>query len=157
MDHSHSHSHHHDHHHEPRDWSRYRPWLFALLGLIVLYRCYLTVRETEFVLITQFGRPLYTIQDAGLHLKWPFQSATYFDRRLRIYNPRPSEFLTRDKKNLVIEPYVAWRIDDPKRAREEQQRISEQFLEHFRAGLAVIAFERGDSTGTYLLRPWESE
>jgi membrane protease subunit HflC len=115
MDHSHSHSHHHDHHYEPRDWSRYRPWLFALLGLIILYRCYLTVRETEFVLITQFGRPLYTIQEAGLHLKWPFQSATYFDRRLRIYNPRPSEFLTRDKKNLVIEPYVAWRIDDPKR------------------------------------------
>jgi membrane protease subunit HflC len=114
--HQHSHSHpHHDHHHEPRDWSRYHPWLLATLGLIILYRCYLTVPETDFVLVTQFGRPLYTIQEAGLHLKWPFQSATYFDRRLRIYNPRPSEFLTRDKKNLVIEPYVAWRIDDPKR------------------------------------------
>ncbi len=115
--HSHSHSHGHDHHGStpPRDWSRYRPWLLALLALMVFYRCYLTVRETEFVLITQFGRPLYTIQDAGLHLKLPFQSATYFDRRLRIYNPRPSEFLTRDKKNLVIEPYVAWRIDDPQR------------------------------------------
>ncbi len=115
--HSHSHSHGHDHHGStaPHDWSRYRPWLLALLALMVFYRCYLTVRETEFVLITQFGRPLYTIQDAGLHLKLPFQSATYFDRRLRIYNPRPSEFLTRDKKNLVIEPYVAWRIDDPQR------------------------------------------
>ncbi len=115
--HSHSHSHGHDHHGSTasHDWSRYRPWLLALLALVVFYRCYLTVRETEFVLITQFGRPLYTIQDAGLHLKLPFQSATYFDRRLRIYNPRPSEFLTRDKKNLVIEPYVAWRIDDPQR------------------------------------------
>ena len=116
----HSHSHHHDHHHhdhdhEPRDWSRYRPWLLAVLGLVVLYRCYLVVPETDFVLVTQFGRPLYTIQEAGLHLKWPFESATYFDRRLRIYDPRPSEFLTRDKKNLVIEPYVAWRIEDPKR------------------------------------------
>ena len=38
-----------------------------------------------------------------------------FDRRLRIYNPRPSEFLTRDKKNLVVESYVAWKIQDPKR------------------------------------------
>jgi membrane protease subunit HflC len=73
------------------------------------------VRETEFVLVTQFGRPLYTITDAGLHAKWPFQSAIYFDRRLRIYNPRPSEFLTRDKKNIVIESYVAWRIQDPNR------------------------------------------
>lgn len=115
--HSHSHSHGHDHHGltARHDWSRYRPWLLALLALMVFYRCYLTVRETEFVLITQFGRPLYAIQEAGFHLKLPFQSATYFDRRLRIYNPRPSEFLTRDKKNLVIEPYVAWRIDDPQR------------------------------------------
>jgi modulator of FtsH protease HflC len=109
------HGHSHSHSHVPRDWSRLRPWLLGLLALIVLVRCFFTVRETEFVLITQFGRPLYTIQEAGLHLKLPFQSATYFDRRLRIYNPRPSEFLTRDKKNLVIEPYVAWRIDDPQR------------------------------------------
>src|SRR5258706_6210787 len=34
---------------------------------------------------------------------------------MRIYTPRPSEFLTRDKKNLVIESYVAWKIQDPKR------------------------------------------
>ena len=120
MDHHHSHSHAHSHDHDhalhaPRNRGRYRPWLLGLLALIVIYRCTFTVRETEFVLVTQFGRPLYAVQDAGLHLKAPFQSATYFDRRLRIYNPRPSEFLTRDKKNLVIEPYVAWRIDDPKR------------------------------------------
>ena len=64
------------------------------------------MRETEFVLVTQFGRPIYTVTDAGLHVKWPWWSSTYFDRRLRVYNPRPSEFLTRDKKNLVIESYV---------------------------------------------------
>src|SRR5690349_23365853 len=58
---------------------------------------------------------MYTVSDAGLHVKWPFQTANYFDRRLRIYNPRPSEFLTRDKKNLVIESYVAWRIQNPQR------------------------------------------
>jgi membrane protease subunit HflC len=73
------------------------------------------VRETEFALITQFGRPVRTVSDAGLHVKWFYQSILRFDRRLRIYNPRPSEFLTRDKKNLVIENYVAWRIDDPGR------------------------------------------
>jgi membrane protease subunit HflC len=87
----------------------------ALIGVILLWRTFFSVRETEFVLITQFGRPLYTVSEAGLSLKWFFQSATYFDKRLRIYNPRPSEFLTRDKKNLVIESFVAWRIDDPKR------------------------------------------
>ncbi|MCS7023349.1 MAG: protease modulator HflC [Bryobacteraceae bacterium] len=92
---------------------------FAIVvALLLAGRSFFTVRETEFVLITQFGRPLYVVREAGLHAKWFFQSATFFDKRLRIYSPRPSEFLTRDKKNLVIESYVAWRIHDPQRFME---------------------------------------
>ena len=85
----------------------------ALLALVLIWSALFTIRETEFVLVTQFGRPVRTVTDAGLHIKWPFQNARYFDRRLRVYNPRPSEFLTRDKKNLVIENYVCWQIADP--------------------------------------------
>jgi membrane protease subunit HflC len=96
-------------------YQRYYPIAAALLLVLFLWLTFYSVRETEFVLVTQFGQPLYTVTDAGLHAKWFFQQANYFDRRLRIYNPRPSEFLTRDKKNLVIESYVAWRIEDPKR------------------------------------------
>jgi modulator of FtsH protease HflC len=99
-------------------FEKYRKY-FPLAGiaalLLLVWLTFFTVRETQFVLVTQFGKPLYTVADAGLHVKWPFQSAGYFDRRLRIYNPRPSEFLTRDKKNLVVESYVAWKIQDPKR------------------------------------------
>jgi membrane protease subunit HflC len=94
---------------------RFGPAAGAVTLVVLAWLTFFSVRETEFVFVTQFGKPLYTVADAGLHLKWPFQRATSFDRRLRIYNPRPSEFLTRDKKNLVIESYVAWRIKDPKR------------------------------------------
>jgi membrane protease subunit HflC len=93
----------------------YRTIAIAAASLIVCYLCFFAVSETQFVLVTQFGRPIRTVTKAGLHLKWPYQSATYFDRRLRIYNPRPSEFLTRDKKNIVISSYVAWKIQDPDR------------------------------------------
>jgi membrane protease subunit HflC len=90
--------------------------LIAVFAAVVLVSLSLyTVTETEFALITQFGRPVRTVTQAGLHAKWFFQSALRFDKRLRIYNPAPSEFLTRDKKNLVIENYVAWRIEDPSR------------------------------------------
>ncbi|HET8547679.1 MAG TPA: protease modulator HflC [Bryobacteraceae bacterium] len=125
--HSHDHDHHHhDHSHDdPHDSQPGPPlpgllqqrWRWLLAAAVVLFAyltCY-TVRETEFVLVTQFGRPLYTVADAGLHAKWFFQTANYFDRRLHVYNPRPSEFLTRDKKNLVVENYVAWRVEDPSR------------------------------------------
>ena len=89
---------------------RYFPWAGAATLLLLAWLTFYSVRETEFVLITQFGKPLYSVADAGLYVKWPFQSATYFDRRLRVYNPRPSEFLTRDKKNVVVESYVAWTV-----------------------------------------------
>jgi modulator of FtsH protease HflC len=96
-------------------YRKYYPAALVVIALVFLYTTFLSVRETEFVLITQFGRPVRTITDAGLHMKWFFQTAIVFDRRLRVYNPRPSEFLTRDKKNIVIENYVAWKIQDPKR------------------------------------------
>jgi predicted GNAT superfamily acetyltransferase len=69
------------------------------------------------------------------------------------------EKLQREVEARIPVPYeiAHWRLDDPGRARGEQQRISEQFLEYFRAGLAVIGFERGETTGTYLLGTWESD
>jgi len=96
-------------------YQKYYPAAAIIVGLVFIYSTFFSVRETEFVLITQFGRPIRTITDAGLHAKWFFQTSIFFDRRLRVYNPRPSEFLTRDKKNIVIENYVVWKIDDPTR------------------------------------------
>lgn len=96
-------------------YRKFTPFAAAALGVLFLWLTFYSVRETEFVFITQFGRPLYSVSDAGLHMKWFFQSSNYFDKRLRVYNPRPSEFLTRDKKNLVIESFVAWKIQNPQR------------------------------------------
>src|SRR5579863_1572309 len=99
----------------PEKYKRYYPATAIAAFLILCYLSLFSVRETEFVLVTQFGRPVRTVTDAGLKVKWFFQTAIYFDRRLRVYNPRPSEFLTRDKKNVVIENYVAWKIQNPDR------------------------------------------
>jgi modulator of FtsH protease HflC len=87
----------------------------ALVALTTLYRTVFTIDETQFAVVTQFGKPVRTITAAGLKLKWPWQSLLSFEKRLMVYNPRPSEFLTRDKKNIVVDSYVAWRIADPNR------------------------------------------
>src|SRR5581483_3597414 len=71
-----------------------------------------TVSETEVAIVTLFGRPTRTVVDAGLHFKWPFESILRFDRRLIVYDPGSSEFLTKDKKNLVLGSAVAWKIVD---------------------------------------------
>ena len=87
----------------------------ALVALTLLYRTAFTIDETQFAIVTQFGKPVRTITTAGLKLKWPWQSLLSFEKRLMVYNPRPSEFLTRDKKNIVVDNYVAWRVADPNR------------------------------------------
>jgi membrane protease subunit HflC len=74
-----------------------------------------TVSETDIVIVTLFGRPTRTISEAGLHVKWPFESVLRFDRRLMVFDPGSSEFLTKDKKNLVLGSAVCWRITDPNR------------------------------------------
>ena len=94
-------------------YRKYYPATGVTAAILLLYLTFFSVRETEFVLLTQFGRPVDTVTNAGLHVKWPWWSTTYFDKRLRVYNPRPSEFLTRDKKNLVIDSYVVWKIQNP--------------------------------------------
>ncbi len=86
---------------------------WVLLILLLLYLSLFTVPETEIVLVTQFGRPVADYNEAGLKFKWPFQGLTRIDKRLHLYNPRPSEYLTRDKKNLLVENCVLWQVEDP--------------------------------------------
>src|SRR5262245_6440462 len=87
----------------------------ALLARMLLYRSVFTIDHTQVAIVTQFGKPRRTITAAGLKLKWPWQSLLSFEKRLMVYNPRPSEFLTKDKKNIVVDSYVAWRVADPNR------------------------------------------
>jgi membrane protease subunit HflC len=74
-----------------------------------------TVNVTECAVVTQWGRPVRTIEDPGLNLKWPppVQKVNRFDRRLQLFESRLVEFLTKDKKNLVVKFFVVWRIEKP--------------------------------------------
>ena len=85
------------------------------IGLLVLNSVFFQVRETEQVVITQFGKPVRVIREAGLYAKIPdpVQSVRRFDKRLLIYDVKPSEFLTADKKNLILDMYMGWQIVDP--------------------------------------------
>jgi membrane protease subunit HflC len=60
--------------------------------------------------VTQFGQPVRLYTDAGLGVKWPYQSLRRFDRRLQMYEPPGREMLTEDKENLTFQWYVCWRI-----------------------------------------------
>src|SRR6185437_12168036 len=92
-----------------------RRWIALAVAFLALVSTFYCVSEGEEAIVTQFGRPVAVIRDPGLHVKWPWQSRVVLDARLQMFNPVATELLTRDKKNLVVDSYVVWRILDPRR------------------------------------------
>jgi len=85
--------------------------LIAIVGLSTVF----TVDETRQVVILQFGEPVRIIKTPGLYFKLPapLQVAQHFDDRLLEYDVAPEEILSKDKKSLIVDNYVRWRITDP--------------------------------------------
>jgi len=85
--------------------------LVVLLGLSSIF----VVDEREQVVILQFGKPVRTISEPGLNMKVPFpiQEKIIFDNRLLEYDSPPEEILSKDKKTLIVDNYVRWKIVDP--------------------------------------------
>jgi len=92
-------------------------WLPVTILFIFFVSCFFTVDESEHALVTQFGKSIVYKQELGpgLHWKlpWPFQVVQRFDKRIQIYQTPLIEYLTGDKKNIVLQAFVCWRIDDP--------------------------------------------
>ena len=88
--------------------------ILVLAALFVLSTI-IMVDETEQIVILQFGKPVRTIKDPGLNWKFPapFQTSNSFEKRLLEYDVPPEEILSKDKKSLIIDNYVRWRIIDP--------------------------------------------
>jgi membrane protease subunit HflC len=87
----------------------------AILVIAASGLVFYQVDEREYVVITQFGDPIKAIKEAGLNWKWPdpIQSVNRYNNRLMTYEMGEIEYLTEDKKNVMVDAYVVWKIDDP--------------------------------------------
>src|SRR5882672_6127986 len=73
------------------------------------------VDVTQYVLVTRFGAVMRVIDEPGLHAKAPFDRVVSLDKSLTFSRPGQAEYLTVDKKNVMVETLVTWRIADPER------------------------------------------
>lgn len=92
--------------------------LVGLLGvflLLVLGGAFFTVRETDTVILTQFGRPVGDpITEPGLHWKTPFvQDINRFEKRVLEFDGKATEMPTKDKTFIEVDTFARWRIGDP--------------------------------------------
>ena len=88
--------------------------ILPVLGLVGLSSIFI-VDETQQVVILQLGKPVRTITQPGFNAKlpFPFQERIVFDDRLLEYDSPPEEILSKDKKSLIVDNYVRWKIVDP--------------------------------------------
>jgi len=89
--------------------------LFVIIILFSITKPWFVLDETEQGVILQFGRPVAVVKESGFHLKlpYPLQVIYVFEKRILDYDSPPEEVITEDKKTLVIDNYVRWRIVDP--------------------------------------------
>lgn len=84
--------------------------LVLMLGLSSIVVTY----EDEYTLIRQFGKISSIKSEAGLSFKIPFiQSVDKLPKELLIYDIAQSDVITMDKKTMIADSYVLWRISEP--------------------------------------------
>ena len=90
-------------------------WIGGAAAALLLLTCPFTVDESQVALVTRFGRPLPGVAAPGLHVKapWPIDTVLRFDSRLLVFASGPTEMLTADRKNVVVDTFLCWRIADP--------------------------------------------
>ena len=93
-----------------------KPLLFGTVAALLAGSVY-TLDARELAVVTLFGKPVEVVTDPGLkvRLPWPLHQVNRFDKRVQLLSVKPAEVLTRDKKNLVVEAFVLWRVSDPER------------------------------------------
>lgn len=84
----------------------------SFLALLVLTTSTFTVSETEKVIVLEFKKIVGTDYGPGLHFKLPYRQVKKFDDRILSLESKPERFLTSEKKNVIVDWFVKWRIND---------------------------------------------
>lgn len=83
--------------------------LLLALGLSVV-----VTQKNEFTLVREFGKVVRVIDQEGLSLKIPFlQETSKLPKEILLYDLTSSDVITKEKKTMIADSFVLWRITDP--------------------------------------------
>lgn len=91
--------------------------IVALIALTVLMSSLFIVDQRQFAIVFALGEVKQVIKEPGLHFKLPppFQNVIFLDKRIQTLDtPEPDRFITAEKKNILVDAFVKWRIVDPR-------------------------------------------
>ena len=89
-------------------------WILVIFALIVLRACMVVTYENQFKLVRRFGKVERVIQSAGISFKIPFiETVDIVPNEVLLYDLPASDVITSDKKTMIVDSYVLWRVTDP--------------------------------------------
>ncbi len=90
--------------------------IVAVVLLILSQTCLVVTYENEYKLVKQFGKVEKIVSEPGLSFKIPFiQTVDTLPKEMLVYDLQPSDVITMDKKTMVCDSYVLWKISDPQK------------------------------------------
>lgn len=93
-------------------------YLIALaIALVLLFSTMFVVDQRQYAIVFALGEVKSVIKEPGLHFKLPppFQNVIFLDKRiLTLDTPDADRFITAEKKNILVDAFVKWRIVDPR-------------------------------------------
>ncbi len=110
--------------------------------LLVASQSLYTVDQTKYAIKFQLGEIVQTLADAGLYAKLPLvQNVRFYDRRnLTLENSEPDRMTTSEKKPLLVDFIVLWRINDVKQyyisVQGDEERARQRIAQTVRSNLA---------------------
>ena len=88
----------------------------AVIALVLVAGSLYTVREDEYAVVTKFGKIVAVRENAGLSLKIPFiEKVTKVPKAIQLYDIAPSDVITKDKKSMIADDFIMWRVTDAKK------------------------------------------
>ncbi len=88
--------------------------LAAAAALVLLGSSLVVTYPNEYKLIRQFGEIVRVEENPGVSLKVPFiQNSSSIPKSLQIYDIPQSDVITKDKKSMIADAFVLWKISDP--------------------------------------------
>ncbi len=95
-------------------------WIAIGIAAVVLFilsqTCLVVTYQNEYKLVKQFGKVVKIVDEPGLSVKIPFiQTVDTLPKEMLVYDLQPSDVITMDKKTMVCDSYVLWRISDPQK------------------------------------------
>lgn len=105
-------------------------FIFVMLLLSSTY----VIKTNQFAVIKQFGKIMEIKNEPGLYLKVPLiQNVQKIDKMKRLYDVAKSDVITKDKKSLISDSYVVYRVKDAKKYLKTLNGIDERARERIEA------------------------